>query len=97
MPLTSKGKKIKKAMTSRYGSKKGKEVFYASANKGTIKGVSKGKSYSKGGTATKTSKSKKPKTKSNGVREKLNCWLQNIKRKVAATGASIVLITVCLN
>ena len=64
MPLTSKGKKIKKAMTSRYGSKKGKEVFYASANKGTIKGVSKGKSYSKGGTVTKTRKSKKPKTKS---------------------------------
>lgn len=44
MPLTSKGKKIKRAMTrpkskGGYGKKKGEAVFYASANKGTIKGV----------------------------------------------------------
>lgn len=40
MPLTEKGKKIKAAMAKEYGSKKkGDEVFYASANKGTIKGV----------------------------------------------------------
>jgi hypothetical protein len=39
MPLTSKGKKIMKRMKSEYGPKKGKKVFYASANKGTIKGV----------------------------------------------------------
>ena len=39
MPLTKKGRKIKRAMTKTYGSKKAKEVFYASANKGKIKGV----------------------------------------------------------
>lgn len=39
MPLTKKGKKIKAAMTKEYGSKKGEGVFYASANKGRIKGV----------------------------------------------------------
>lgn len=43
MPLTKKGAKIKKAMAKQYGAKKGEEVFYASANKGTIKGVHKGK------------------------------------------------------
>lgn len=41
MPLTEKGKKIKAAMKQTYGSKKGKEVFYASQNKGTIKGTHK--------------------------------------------------------
>lgn len=39
MPLTSKGKKIEHAMEDEYGEEKGKEVFYASKNKGTIKGV----------------------------------------------------------
>ena len=39
MPLTPKGKKIEKAMEKEYGAKKGKKVLYASANKGTIKGV----------------------------------------------------------
>jgi len=39
MPLTKKGKKIKAAMKKEYGSKKGEDVFYASANKGRIKGV----------------------------------------------------------
>jgi hypothetical protein len=43
MPLTDKGKKIKKAMTEEYGEKKGAQVFYASANKGTVKGVHKKK------------------------------------------------------
>lgn len=43
MPITKKGSKIIKAMKSEYGAKKGKQVFYASANKGTIKGVHKGK------------------------------------------------------
>lgn len=42
MPLTAKGKKIKKAMVETYGKKKGEQVFYASENKGTIKGVAKG-------------------------------------------------------
>jgi hypothetical protein len=39
MPLTKKGKKIKGAMQKEYGKKKGESVFYASRNKGTIKGV----------------------------------------------------------
>lgn len=38
-PLTSKGHEIMSAMKSQYGSEKGEEVFYASANKGTITGV----------------------------------------------------------
>lgn len=41
MPLNPKGKKIKKAMEKQYGKEKGKQVFYASANKGVIKGVKK--------------------------------------------------------
>ena len=43
MPLTQKGAKIKKAMVKQYGKKKGTQVFHASAKKGTIKGVHKGK------------------------------------------------------
>jgi len=39
MPLTEKGKKILKNMKREYGAKKGKEVFYASQNKGTIAGT----------------------------------------------------------
>lgn len=38
-PLTAKGGKILKNMESEYGEKKGKSVFYASANKGKITGV----------------------------------------------------------
>lgn len=41
MPLTKKGAKIKKAMQKTYGKKKAEEVFYASKNKGKIKGVDK--------------------------------------------------------
>ena len=41
MPMTKKGKTIMKAMTSEYGKEKGKQVFYASKNKGKIKGVDK--------------------------------------------------------
>ena len=41
MPLTKKGKKILGAMKKEYGEKKGKSVFYASQNKGTIKGTHK--------------------------------------------------------
>lgn len=41
MPLTEKGKKIKRAMKKTYGKKKGEAVFYASEEKGTIKGVKK--------------------------------------------------------
>ena len=41
MPLTKKGSKIKRAMAKTYGTKKGKQVFYASENKGIIKGAKK--------------------------------------------------------
>ena len=48
MPLTEKGRKIKAAMIAEYGSKrKGERVFYASENKGTIKGVAKSKRHDK--------------------------------------------------
>jgi len=39
MPLTNKGRKIMKSMKGQYGKKEGEKVFYASRNKGTIKGV----------------------------------------------------------
>lgn len=39
MPLTKKGTKILKSMKKTYGAKEGKQVFYASAKKKTIKGV----------------------------------------------------------
>ncbi len=39
MPLTTKGRKIMRAMKREYGAKKGEQVFYASRNKGTIKKV----------------------------------------------------------
>ena len=41
MPLNKKGKKILAAMQKEYGKEKGKTIFYASENKGTIKGVKK--------------------------------------------------------
>jgi len=47
MPLTSKGKKIMKAMKKTYGKKQGESVFYASKNKGTVSGVDYEKSHSK--------------------------------------------------
>lgn len=43
MPLTKKGTKIKRAMAKEYGKAKGERIFYASQNKGTIKGTHKGK------------------------------------------------------
>lgn len=39
MPLSDKCEKIMRAMKRKYGAKKGKRVFYASRNKGTIRGV----------------------------------------------------------
>lgn len=39
MPLTTKGRKVMRAMKRTYGAKKGKRVFYASRNAGRIKGV----------------------------------------------------------
>lgn len=41
MPLTKKGAKIKRAMQKQYGKKKGEQVFYASQNKGRVKGTHK--------------------------------------------------------
>jgi hypothetical protein len=41
MPLNAKGKKIKAAMQKQYGKEQGERVFYASENKGTVKGVAK--------------------------------------------------------
>jgi hypothetical protein len=41
MPMTEKGSKIMSAMKKKYGKKKGEQVFYASEQKGTIKGVEK--------------------------------------------------------
>ena len=39
MPLTKKGSKIINSMVKEYGAKKGKQVFYASINKGKITGA----------------------------------------------------------
>ena len=36
MPLTSSGQKTLRSMLKQYGPKKGKRVFYASMNKGTL-------------------------------------------------------------
>lgn len=41
MPMTDKGSKIMAAMKQKYGKKRGEQVFYASKQKGTIKGVEK--------------------------------------------------------
>lgn len=43
MPMTKKGSKIMTAMKKEYGTKKGEKVFFASKNKGVIKGVEKKK------------------------------------------------------
>jgi hypothetical protein len=43
MPLSKKGRKIKRAMVAQYGKRKGASVFYASARAGTIRGVKKRK------------------------------------------------------
>ncbi len=43
MPLTKKGKTIKAAMAKTYGKEKAERVLYASANKGTIKGIDRKK------------------------------------------------------
>jgi len=39
MPLTEKGEEILREMEKQYGEEKGKQVFYASRNAGTISGV----------------------------------------------------------
>ena len=47
MPLTKKGKKVKKAMQKEYGEEKGEKVFYASINKGKVKGAEGKKKHGK--------------------------------------------------
>jgi hypothetical protein len=39
MPLTKKGRQILAKLGNEHGPKKAKEIFYASINKGTIKGA----------------------------------------------------------
>jgi len=41
MPLTKKGAMLKRKFKKEYGAKKGERIFYASENKGTIKGVAR--------------------------------------------------------
>lgn len=41
MPLTKKGEKILRQMKREYGTQRGERVFYASQNKGTIRGTHK--------------------------------------------------------
>jgi hypothetical protein len=48
MPLTAKGQSIMSSMMNQYGGDKGKRVFYASINKGRIKGVEKGSDTTEG-------------------------------------------------
>jgi hypothetical protein len=45
MPLTKKGQKIYGSMLDEYGQRRGKGVFYASKNKGIIKGVGGGERH----------------------------------------------------
>ena len=39
MPLTKKGKKVLANMRKHYGTKKGTQVFHATANKGKVRGL----------------------------------------------------------
>ena len=48
MPLSKKGRKIKRAMTAQYGKRKGASVFYASINKGTVKGAKRKREKNEG-------------------------------------------------
>lgn len=48
VPLTKKGRKIMRSMQRTYGPKKGKRVFYASRNKGRIKGVDRSRRRKRG-------------------------------------------------
>lgn len=43
MPLTKKGKKIKRALQEEYGKKAGERVLYAMENKGKVKGIARKK------------------------------------------------------
>jgi len=41
MPLTKKGKKVKKEFAKEYGAKQGEKIFYATENKRKMKGLVK--------------------------------------------------------
>lgn len=43
MPLTSKGRKIKRSLVERHGKKKGDRIFFAGINKGTFTSVELGR------------------------------------------------------
>jgi hypothetical protein len=47
MPLTKKGKKIKRSLVAQYGKKKGTSILYAGKNKGTFTGIDKGRRKSR--------------------------------------------------
>ena len=66
MPQTTKGKKIMSAMKKQYGSKKAKQVYYASIVKGKIKGAE-----GKGGTG-KLEKAKKTYAKKSKGKKKFS-------------------------
>jgi hypothetical protein len=58
MPLTEKGQRILKEMKDEYGPEKGREVFYASLNKGTISGVEEKSGGNKQSKSSRKSRSK---------------------------------------
>lgn len=66
MPLTAKGKKIMSAMKKQYG-KDAESVFYASKNKGTIKGVDVMKAFKGAQADTKKGKAMSPGTGATGA------------------------------
>jgi hypothetical protein len=43
VPLSFKGRKVKRKMEEEYGKKKGERIFYATENAGKIRGLRKGK------------------------------------------------------
>jgi len=72
-PLTKKGQKILAAMKKAYGEEKGKQIFYASKNKGTISGVD---SKSKNG----------PSINDPAIRNQIRVALQTLKMPSAMLG-----------
>jgi hypothetical protein len=54
MPLTTKGKKILRAMRKEYGTEKGTRVFYASINSGLVTGAERGAKDEEEGEVKKT-------------------------------------------
>jgi hypothetical protein len=61
MPLTDKGRSLLEEFKQEYGPEKGREVFYAAKNKGTITGVEE-----KSGGDGKNKSSQKSRSKQKG-------------------------------